>query len=323
MDSLIYTYIITALLGATILLLSIVLRIAERAYWASKSSEQLVCRYIQQLTSAILGYDEVEHIISNQNITTHNDSERMALAKAIYIVTSHTYSTPQPLIAHLAKSQRLERTILQRLRFTNTKHKIMLLNLLSTIPLSSKGLNTISKYINSSNRHIRIAALLAKLASEPTQVMQTLTQIEYPLRSYDTSRIISLLRRGVLPIAYEPLLRSNNRNLIILGIAIVKAFGIEIAENRLLYIIGHNKESTIVDEAIFALSSQGLSLDHNSIRCYLSTLPAERRNEISRHLASEGYSADSLKRLFSGNEIESAQELINSYKRDLICPQSL
>lgn len=53
---------------------------------------------------------------------------------------------------------------------------------------------------------------------------------------------MAVLRRGMLPIAYEPLIGSPSRNLRIVGLNIVRQFGIEEAERLLLRIVSGDED---------------------------------------------------------------------------------
>jgi hypothetical protein len=122
----------------------------------------------------------------------------------------------------------------------------------------------------------------------------------------------------VLPIAYEPLLGNDNRNLRMLGLAIVRTFGIEIAEKRLHNIITSESSHSVISEAIYTLASLGRPLHHARIRECLSSMSEYDRRSLCRHLTVEGYSLGAVKAIFPQAESRYAEGLINSYKRALV-----
>ncbi len=193
-----------------------------------------------------------------------------------------------------------------------------MLMLLSTMPIHTDNATQLERYMHSHDRDVRVSALTALLASNPTMAIRTIASFDFELTPFDTARIIALLRRGLLPIAYEPLLASGNRNLRTLGLAIVRSFGIEIAEKQLHKIISTEQDNAIVNQTIYTLASLGRPLGHTRIRERLAAMPARKRKELCRYLTAEGYSLSAVKSLFTENESSYAEALINSYKRALV-----
>lgn len=281
---------------------------------ASKhSSRECRCeQYIRQITVWLAeeGCAEVE-------IWTRNASERMALAEAIHTVVSHTYGNDVSCLRPIVERNALDHFLLRRTRLSRGARRAHLLTLMSAIPMHRISLRSIMRYQHSANADVRISALIATLAADPTMAIHTIKRLEYDLSPFDIARIMALLRRGVLPIAYEPLLGSDNRNLRMLGLAIVRAFGIEIAERRLHNIISTDHRSSIANEAIYTLASLGRPLHHAGIRQRVDTMSQTDRHLLCRHLSAEGYSIGVVKAIFTEAESRYAEILINSYKRTL------
>ena len=269
-------------------------------------------RYIKQVTALLLD-ENPTHI----NIFAHSTKSRIALAEAIYVVMSHTYNNDTEPLRQIAEQNRLESLLLREIRRSRGARRAKMLMLLSAIPSSEDIFSQLYDYILSRDRDVRISALTAALAANPSVAIRTISTFEFDLSPFDTARIIALLRRGILPIAYEPLLASNNRNLRTLGLAIVRSFGIEIAEKHLHKIISNEDDSAIVKQTIYTLASLGRPLGHTRIRERLASMPAHKRKELCRHLTVEGYSLSSVRTLFTERESLYAESLINSYKRAL------
>lgn len=325
-----YLYIILTLLVALCYCIA-----SLRSTYAKGRAERhkrMVNFYMQQIIETTIcrelkADEDMESCIescieSDYHIKARSNSERMALANAIHLIMSHTYATPIDTIRPLVEESNIEKFLLGKLRKSANWQKAQLLIIMSSIPISRHAVKHISRYLYSADRHIRIAALIATLAASPTSAIRTIAELPYTLKPYDTSRIVALLRRGILPIAYEPLLISDNRNLLLLGIAITRSFGIDIADKHLHNIILRNEDKQIAREAIYSLATLGRPLDQQHISELLATMPPTHRRELCHHLSSEGYSLAALRGLFSENEILHAEPLINSYKRDLICQLS-
>ncbi len=268
--------------------------------------------YIKQITVLLLSENPPQN-----KIITHSTASRIALAEAIYTVVSHTYNNAPEALLQVARQNRLEETLLRQIHLSRGARRAHLLMLLSAIPCNSDIFSELYDYIHSRDRDIRISALTAALAANPSVAIRTIATFEFDLSPFDIARIIALLRRGLLPIAYEPLLASENRNLRGLGLSIVQSFGIEIAEKHLHKIITSEQDSSIIKQTIYTLASLGRPLGHTRIRERLAAMPARRRKELCRHLTVEGYSLSSVRTLFTECESRYAESLINSYKRAL------
>ena len=242
---------------------------------------------------------------------------RLALAEAIYVVVSHTYGNDVEQLRTIVEQNKLVGLLLRRTKRSHGAKRAHILMLLSTIPITDEVASKIERYTHSRDKDVRMSALTAILAAKPSAAIQTIASLEFDLSPFDTTRIIALLRRGLLPIAYEPLLASANRNLRILGLAIVRSFGIEIAEKRLHKIITTEEDISVINETIYTLASMGRPLGHTKIRERLAAMPARKRKELCRHLTVEGYSLSAVQSLFTERESIYAESLINSYKRAL------
>lgn len=247
---------------------------------------------------------------------------RMALAEAMNTILSHTYGTNTTIIRELTRRYRLDTFLLNRIRWSRGPRRIHILILMSAIPSHTATTHLLQQHLRSRHSYTRTAALIALLAIDPSKAIATIASLRFDLTPLDIARIITLLRRGILPIAYEPLLRSTNRNLRMLGLAIVRNFGIEIADKQLQNIISTATDADIVHESIYTLSSLGRPLGRAKVRERLSAMTPRRRKQLCRHLTQAGYSLSALRCIFSPHETIYSESIIKSYKRDLVCSTS-
>ena len=269
-------------------------------------------RYTSQITTLLITQRECG--ISPK---ANTPQRRMALAEAIYTVMSHTYYNDISPLRKIVEKSHLENFLWRRIRLYNGTYRARLLLLTSAIPLRKITAEMLSTHLRSKDNDVRISALTSMLAATPTTAIHTIAQMEFPLSPFDLARIIALLRRGILPIAYEPLLSSENRNLRMLGLSIVRSFGIESAERRLHQIISTERDNEIITHTLYTLASLGRSLSHTRIRERLASMTATKRMELCRHLCIEGYSLGSVRTLFNDSEVSYAERVINSFKRQL------
>ena len=304
MSSLIIIYIILCCVAAAMLSLYYILYLLP--------SFSLRERYTSQITTLLITQRECG--ISPK---ANTPQRRMALAEAIYIVMTHTYYNDISPLRKIVEKSHLENFLWRRIRLYNGTYRARLLLLTSAIPLRKITAEMLSTHLRSKDDDIRISALTSMLAATPTTAIHTIAQMEFPLSPFDLARIIALLRRGILPIAYEPLLSSENRNLRMLGLSIVRSFGIESAERRLHQIISTERDTEIITHTLYTLASLGRSLSHTRIRERLASMTATKRMELCRHLCIEGYSLGSVRTLFNDSEVSYAERVINSFKRQL------
>ena len=310
-----YTYIFIILVAILVTVIMTQRAQNSRRITTDKATRRRVF-YIRQVVNLLQDESRIP-----MNIIARTRSERIALCEAIHIVRSHTYGTDSSPLNQTIRDNGLERLLFQRIRYSTGLRRAHWLTLSSCITLGEKSIHKLERLSNSRNHAIRIASVVSLIASDPQMAIQRISALRYRLSPLDISRIISLLRRGIIPIAYEPLLQSSNYNLQMLGIAIVRNFGIDIADKRLHDIISSCNDKAIVREAILTLSSLGRPLGRAKIRYRMSSMSISERKSFCRYLATEGYSVQALRTLFSEKEMHYAEALIKSYKRDLVCRQ--
>ena len=309
-DIITYIYIISAIGIALVFELTLLSVKLKSRY---RSQQTLLCHgYIRQIVKMLFAEEYCE-IYPAVTTTRH----RKALAEALYIVSSHTYGIRTAPLRELVEKSQLDKFLLHKAKHGSDIESTHSLILLSALPPHKLVATQLQPLLHSHHSHKRIAALLAILAVSPSTAISTLSSAPFLLTTLDIARIIMLLRRGILPIAYEPLLASENRNLQMLGLAIVRNFGIEIADKQLQRIIASSNDCGVTREALYTLSSLGRPLGRVKIRNKIASMPHYCRKELCRHLTHEGYSIAALRTIFGPHEIPHAEALINSYKRNL------
>lgn len=305
-----YIYIISAIAIALVFeIATLSLKFKARCHGQQRLLHHSYIRQIVQIISA----EEYCPIYP----TADTPQRRRALAEALHTVLSHTYGVRTAPLRELVEQSQLDTFLLHQAKYSVGIKRAHILMLISAMPTSKEIISQLTPYLRSRHTHIRTAALLATLAAAPSTAIATLSSLTFNLSAFDIARIIMLLRRGILPIAYEPLLSSENRNLQMLGLAIVRNFGIEIADKQLQNIIATSKEYSVTREALYTLSSLGRPLGRVKIRNKIASMPQHYRKELCRHLTHEGYSLAALRTLFNHSEMLHTEALIRSYKRNL------
>ena len=281
----------------------------------NETTNSLLCgNYIRQISKIILQNDTS----SATDIIATTRCQQRALIEAIYIIINHSYGINPATIAQIAKQNNIKEFILKQISHTTPQKRGLLWLQLTTIAPSQQYIKQLQKELNHKDFHLRSCALIARLNIAPNESIKTLTELDFKLRPYDISRIIALVQRGVLPLALEPLLQSNNYNLKILALTIIRVFSLEISIRHIFPIIHKETDIALVHEAIYTLASLRHSLNSPYLRQRLLSMSKPQRRALCRYLSTEGYSINAMQWLFPYNEREYAEQLITSYKRQLI-----
>ncbi len=159
---------------------------------------------------------------------------------------------------------------------------------------------------------------MTRLAFDPTMALRLVGEFARPFTVYEVSEVMATLRRGVLPVAYEPLLDSSDRNLRIVGLNIVRQFGIEEAERQLLGIV-RNGPQELAREAVYTLCALHRPLARREVADFVRGMNAADRKALLRSMAREGYSARAVGALSPEPERAYYRSLVDSYKCRIVC----
>lgn len=305
----IYTLYIIATLGVTIFYTVI----TQLYIHSQKKHRRLRNRYLHLASAAALSDSDSSAIA----ITATTRSERLALIDALYSIASHCYDHNQPITALIARENNLEKHLLRELRFATKYRRGLLWLQLSTISPSPHHTLHLRQELHNSDPHIRSCSLIALLCTSPEESIKTLQELDFELQPYDISRIISLVRRGILPFAFERLLQSGNYNLKLLAISIVRHFNLDIYTKYIYSLLGNKEHPKLITEMIYTLTTMKHPLNSPLLRRHILAMPPSQRKALCRHLSAEGYSLQALRWLLPNNEMEYAERLITSHKRQL------
>ena len=244
---------------------------------------------------------------------------RRLLGEAVARLSVSTYGLDPAPLRRIVETYRLDELLLARARRAKGSLRARRLLQLSWLPLEPSFSARLEPFTHSRSRCVRFYALLARLACDPRDALGLIAAYGDPFTPLELSEVISLLRRGMLPIAYEPLLAAGEENFRRLGMAIVRQFGIEEAEERLLRIAGEPSCGELAVEAVYTLCALHRTLSRPQVRGCFARMTADQRKELLRYMAREGYAVHALETLFHGEERPYFESLVDSYKRTLVC----
>lgn len=295
--------------GAAALLLAVRLCAAALGR-RRRPRERLLCRYaVRQIVSAQLAEAPPPVRLPLRRVV----GRRSRLCELLSELTAATYGLDAAPVRQLVRSYGLERWLLRRIRFSRGCRRARYLKWLADLPVGAATARAAARYLKDPCREVRFCALLVQIVADPQRVLRTIAAFDPPLTEGETAEVLHLLRRGLLPIAYRPLLESENPNLCRLGLAIVERFGIEEAEPTLLRIVAEGDAARSA-AALRALVAMHRPLRRREVTACVRRMTAVERRTLLRLLAREGYAAPSVRHLCTADELPRYEELVGTYK---------
>lgn len=242
---------------------------------------------------------------------------RLLLVETVAGLAGVTYGLDAALLQRIVAEYGLDAWLLRRASRSRGYRRARCLLLLSRLPVGPAVAGVVARYAGSRNRHVRFQTLMVRLAAAPATALRLMAEYPDALSAGEVEEIMALLRRGLLPVAYKPLIGSPNRNLRIVGLNIVRQFGIEEAERPLLRIVSGDEDPELVREALYTLCALHRPLTRRAVSGRLSAMPPAERKALLRHVVAEGYSPGLLRRLLDKRERPYYESLVQTYKRNL------
>lgn len=247
----------------------------------------------------------------------HSAESRLLLVKTISGIVSVTYGIDTTPLRRIVAEYKLDRWLLRRIHFSRGFRRARLLALLASLPADAEVVAAAERFVGSRNRYGRFYALMVQMASDPSVALRLMSDYPYPFSACEVAEILTMLRRGMLPVAYEPLVLSPDRNLRKVGLGIVRQFGIEEAEKHLLRIVARDSVPELGREALYTLCVLRRPLSGRAVAERVATMDADQRRALMRFMAQEEYAPEELRRLLAGEERSYFESLVQSYKRCL------
>ena len=242
---------------------------------------------------------------------------RLLLVETVAGLAGVTYGLDAAPLRRIVAEYGLDAWLLRRTARSRGYRRARCLLLLSRLPVGAAAADCAARYAASRNRYVRFQSLMVRLEADPSTALRLMAEYPAPFSACEVGEILILLRRGMLPIAYGPLVESPCRNLRIVGLGIVRQFGIEEAERQLLRIVAGDDASELGREALYTLCTLRRPLTRRRVGRRLTAMSPAERKALMRYMAAEGYSPGLLRRLFDARERSYCESLVQSYKRSL------
>ena len=235
---------------------------------------------------------------------------RLLLVETVAGLAGVTYGLDAAPLRRIVAEYGLDAWLLRRTARSRGYRRARCLLLLSRLPVGAAAADCAARYAASRNRYVQLSA-------DPSTALRLMAEYPEPFSACEVGEIMAVLRRGMLPIAYEPLIGSPSRNLRIVGLNIVRQFGIEEAERLLLRIVSGDEDPELVREALYTLCALRRPLTRRAVSGRLSAMPPAERKALLRYVVAEGYSPGPLRRLLDERERPYYESLVQTYKRSL------
>ncbi|MEG2096341.1 MAG: hypothetical protein RRY73_06655 [Alistipes sp.] len=303
-------------------ILILILLVVARAVWCGLLArhraqwiEPMRMKYLHIVMSAfVTGKEEPPHFP-----LLHRYGARQVLAEVVSRLSLSTAGLDPDSLRHFVKTYRLDELFLRRARRTRGEERAFCLLQLAGLPLDVSVAKRVASYRESSNRSVRFYALLVQLACHPTAALSLMATFREPFTPFERSELIALLRRGALPITYDALLAAPEHHLKCFGLAIVREFGIEEAQTRILRLVANPPTAEVGIEAMYTLCALRGSSMGRAMKLGFSRMTAEDRKTLLRHMVNEGYATHLLERWLDREERPYFETLVHSYKRTIVC----
>ena len=221
---------------------------------------------------------------------------RRLLAETVAGLTGVTCGLDAAPLRRVVAAYGLDRWLLGRIRLASGCRRARGLMLLARLPLDEAVAARAARYVRSRNRWVRFQALMVQLSADPSTALRLMTEYPAPFSACEVGEILILLRRGMLPIAYGPLVESPCRN---------------------LRIVAGDDAPELGREALYTLCTLRRPLTRRRVGRRLTAMSPAERKALMRYMAAEGYSPGLLRRLFDARERSYCESLVQSYKRSL------
>ncbi len=253
----------------------------------SRRSEWWVRSYTRSILESQMGESM---LLQSLILQTRQPFQKLIVCRVIAKLSHSIYRLDPELIQSISRPLKLESYLLQSARRSQGYKRAEHLALLCYLPLDVDMAQRTSQFANDRNRMVRLYTLITKIVSSKETIIKAIEGYSERFTSFELSQVVGLIRRGRIIVALRPLIHSSNANLQLLGLAIVKDFGLEANQHDVVELLATSNDGAIQAEAFATLCSLHQSVSHLTIRRYLASLSGYSRLEALRCMALEGYS---------------------------------
>jgi hypothetical protein len=193
---------------------------------------------------------------------------RKDLVRSLAFVAEMTTEQASDRVRIIMKYYHLESYMLRRIFASrHDSQRAYLLALMSRLPISMLAALRVEPLVYAKSTEVGFYALAAIFAVTPLRGVATLARMSHRLSRRDVAELLSVVNRGCCPVPYTPLLLSENYNLQLLGLYLVRRFAIAESRREIATIV-KNRSSELRDDALSVLASFGeVMIEYEGGKC--------------------------------------------------------
>ena len=211
----------------------------------------------------------------------------------------------------------IEYVLIYRIRHSKGAAKARLLSKLSAMSYTVIA-EEAEAYIEEEDRNTCFCAMATLVSARPDRAIHYIAKFDAPITLLEAALLTQLMRRNGAPIAYTPLLISQNRNLQMLGIYLSGHFSIADAEPHLQQLV-EEEDKEVAYLALQTLCSIRGNISTSQVRNCLQQMASHQRFSFLLHAVQNCYSLRSCAPLLTTEERTLFAQQINSYKCRIVC----
>lgn len=269
-------------------------------------------RCITHITRLLLQHDEPDEM---EILARLAQFSRPRLIESLCYIAAHIYGEERLRIATIVEVCALEKRLIRSAKRSNAEQRERHLAKLAQLPITANCFEDIEEFIE---RQESIYALITIIDSRPERAIRYCTRLHRQLSHYEVAIIADSLRRGGAPVAYTPLLHSENENLQLIGIHLVEQLTMIDAEAQLQRLLA-SSNLTIATHALRTLCTIHGELPLRRVATLTTRMTPSQRDSFVRHAIQSCYSPRSCASALNSEEQRLFTAKIDSYKCRILC----
>lgn len=237
---------------------------------------------------------------------------------SVHFVAEKIYGNALNRLALIVEVCEIDYYLIEQIHRTRGWSRVGLLAKFSALTHATAIVGHAEVYMEEDNREIRFYAMAALVAARPDRAMRYIMRFSTSLTLREVAILTQLLRRAGAPIAYTPLLLSQNRNLQLLGIYLSGHFSIVDAEPHLQRLV-ESEDNEVSYMALQTLCSIRGDMSTAQVGKAVKRLAPHERNSFILYAVQNCYSLRSCSHLLTSEERRLFAQLMNSYKCRMVC----
>lgn len=238
---------------------------------------------------------------------------RRIVAECIADLAGSTVGLDPEPIRRIVRELGIEEFLWRRARWSLSYRRAYYLQLLSKIPVGERSFREAARYLHDRNRHVRFYAMSVRMAFDAEGRFDALAEYPDKLSYFELAELVMRLRHRGLPVDYEELFASPNRNLQTLAMGVVWHYGLTDAEDELVRILSkENPEESA--GVLYILCALRCSVARREVARFISEMKPDWRKALLRYMARQGYSVNALRVFIPDDERDYYASLVDSYK---------